>query len=73
MSIVAAIAYVRIDDHLYELTDAKVTARNFYGTLRVFNGGEGVAARRTLMHGQIVHGRQFATPALGGFADRVLQ
>ncbi len=46
-----------------ELTDAKVTARNFYGTLRVFNGGEGVAARRTLMHGQIVHGRQFATPA----------
>ena len=63
MSIVAAIAYVRIDDHLYELTDAKVTARNFYGTLRVFNGGEGVAARRTLMHGQIVHGRQFATPA----------
>ena len=48
LTITAAIAYVRIDDHLYELSDAKVTARNFYGTLRVFNGGEGVDARRTL-------------------------
>ena len=63
LSITATIAYVRIDDHLYELSDAKVTARNFYGTLRVFNSGEGLDARRTLMHGQIVHGRQFATPA----------
>lgn len=62
LTMTAGIAYVRIDDHLYELADAQVTSRNFYGTLRVFNGGDGVDARRTLMHGQIVHGRQFATP-----------
>lgn len=62
LTITTGIAYVRIDDHLDELADAKVTARNFYGTLRVFNDREGVDARRTLMHGQIVHGRQFATP-----------
>ena len=55
-----AIAYIRVDDHLEELSDAKVTARDFYGTLRVFARGEGEEAYRTLMHGQIIHGRQYA-------------
>ncbi|OHC63791.1 MAG: hypothetical protein A2045_00075, partial [Rhodocyclales bacterium GWA2_65_20] len=54
------ITYIRVDDHIYELSDAKVTVRNFYGTQRVFARGEGEEAFRTLMHGQIVHGRQFA-------------
>lgn len=53
------IAYVRLAHHLEELDGARVTVRNFYGTLRVFESGEGEDARRTLMHGQIIHGRQF--------------
>lgn len=45
--------------------DARVMARNFYGTLRVkdigsVESGEGV---RLLMHGVIMHGEQFLTPA----------
>jgi SAM-dependent methyltransferase len=59
-----AIAYVRLADHTEELEDAKVTTRNFYGTLRVFERGNGQQAFRTLMHGQIVHGRQFAAEGL---------
>jgi spermidine synthase len=63
MAMTLAIAAIRVTDHLEELEDAKVTVRNFYGTLRVFARGEGRDARRTLMHGQIVHGRQFAAEA----------
>lgn len=59
---VAAIAWIRVDDHIDDLAGARVTVRNFYGTLRVFAGGQGDGAYRTLMHGQIVHGRQFTAP-----------
>lgn len=61
--LIGGIAYVRVEDHREELSDAQVTTRNFYGTLRVFATGSGNEARRTLMHGQIMHGRQFSAPA----------
>jgi SAM-dependent methyltransferase len=57
------VADIRVEDHIDDLEDAKVTVRNFYGTLRVFARGEDKDAFRTLMHGQIVHGRQFADGA----------
>lgn len=59
---ILALSYIRIGDHVEELSDALVTTRNFYGTLRVFGGGEGEESRRTLMHGHIIHGRQFVQP-----------
>lgn len=55
-----AIAGIRIVDHVEELEDVKVTTRNFYGTLQVFTQDAGRDEYRTLLHGQIVHGRQFA-------------
>ncbi len=60
--LILGLSYIRIDDHISELQDAKVTTRNFYGTLRVFEGGEGEDAYRTMMHGQIIHGRQYTSP-----------
>jgi SAM-dependent methyltransferase len=54
------ILYIRVEDHLDELDGAKVTMRNFYGVLRVYERGEGEEAYRTLLHGQIAHGRQYA-------------
>jgi SAM-dependent methyltransferase len=60
---VLTIGYVRVADHIDELANAKVTARNFYGTLRVLDEiTAGAGAHRTLMHGQIVHGMQFEAP-----------
>ena len=59
---IAAIAWIRVDDHIADLEGALVTERNFYGTLRVFAGGEGEGAYRSLLHGQIIHGRQFTAP-----------
>jgi spermidine synthase len=64
VALVAAIGWIRVADHIEDLEDARVTARNFYGTLRVFQGGDGDESYRTLMHGQIIHGRQFTAPAL---------
>ncbi len=55
-----ALAWIRIDDHLEETRGAEVTARNFYGTLQVFNNVEG--GYRTMLHGQITHGRQNTAP-----------
>jgi hypothetical protein len=51
-----ALAWIGIDEHLEETRGAEVTARNFYGTLQVFNNVEG--GYRTMLHGQITHGRQ---------------
>ncbi|HEX8986517.1 MAG TPA: fused MFS/spermidine synthase [Rhodocyclaceae bacterium] len=62
LAFVAAIAWVRVDDHIETLQGALVTQRNFYGTLRVFESGEGETAYRTLLHGRIIHGRQFTAP-----------
>lgn len=57
---ITGLAWVRIADHVEDLSGAEVTTRNFYGTLRVFaNTEEGY---RTMMHGQIIHGRQFTAP-----------
>ena len=55
-AVLLALAWIRIDDHLEETSGAEVTARNFYGTLQVFNNLE--RGYRTMFHGQITHGRQ---------------
>jgi SAM-dependent methyltransferase len=55
-----ALGWVRVDDHLNQTRGAEVTARNFYGNLQVFNNAEG--AYRTMIHGQIIHGRQHTAP-----------
>lgn len=62
MVFILAISAVRAAAHQEDLDDALVTVRNFYGTLHVYVGGEGERTRRALMHGQIIHGRQFIAP-----------
>lgn len=57
-----AIFYVRAHEHATDLQGARLTARNFYGTLQVADGGIAETAYRTLTHGQIIHGRQFLSP-----------
>ena len=59
-AVLLALAWIRVDDHMAETRGAEVTARNFYGTLQVFNNVEG--KYRTLYHGQITHGRQSTAP-----------
>lgn len=44
--------------------NAVVVARNFYGVLRVQEGGEGTNLRRSLIHGTIMHGNQYLDPTL---------
>lgn len=61
-ALVLGIAAISVAEIIDDLDGARLTARNFYGTLRVLDGGEGLDARRSLMHGQIVHGRQFLAP-----------
>ena len=41
-----------------------VTARNFYGVLRVQEIGTGVSRHRSLVHGTILHGNQYLVPEL---------
>jgi spermidine synthase len=53
--------WVRVDDHLDETGGADVSVRNFYGTLQVYTNTE--RGSRTMLHGQITHGRQFLDPA----------
>jgi SAM-dependent methyltransferase len=55
-----ALSWVRFEDHSNQTRGAEVTARNFYGSLQVFNNTEG--AYRTMIHGQIIHGRQHTAP-----------
>ncbi|HKU84974.1 MAG TPA: fused MFS/spermidine synthase [Casimicrobiaceae bacterium] len=46
-----------------------VTARNFYGVLRVLEWGSNDASRhRTLMHGTIMHGLQYLAPPFNNVA-----
>ena len=59
-AVLLALAWIRIDDHVEETRGAEVTARNFYGTLQVFNNVKG--QYRTMLHGQITHGRQHTAP-----------
>ena len=44
--------------------DTIVTSRNFYGMLRVQESGLDVDGRRTLIHGTIMHGKQYLHPTL---------
>jgi len=44
--------------------DVVYTSRNFYGVLRVQESGSGEALRRQLIHGTIMHGKQYLDPAL---------
>ncbi len=44
--------------------DVIVSARNFYGVLRVTEWGEDEEHRRSLTHGTILHGTQFLAPDL---------
>ena len=55
-----ALSLIRIADHIEENSGAEITVRNFYGTLRVFANTE--KGYRTMLHGQIIHGRQFLAP-----------
>lgn len=41
------------------ISESKLMARNFYGTLRVFDAGDDKELQRTLIHGTIVHGEQY--------------
>jgi len=54
-----ALSWIRIGNHLEENHDAEVMMRNFYGSLKVIADEE--EDFRTMMHGQIVHGRQYTT------------
>ncbi|MGE5103916.1 MAG: spermidine synthase, partial [Betaproteobacteria bacterium] len=40
-----------------------LTARNFYGVLRVQEFGDGVTLHRSLVHGTIMHGVQYLSPS----------
>jgi SAM-dependent methyltransferase len=44
--------------------DTVFTSRNFYGVLRVQETGTAEAARRQLIHGTIMHGKQYLDPSL---------
>ena len=55
-----ALGWFRVDDHIEENNGADVMVRNFYGSLKVFADEED--GYRTMMHGQIIHGRQYMTP-----------
>jgi len=48
-----------------EFYDSTIVAtRNFYGVLRVQQFGEAGAERRQLIHGNIMHGKQYLSPGL---------
>lgn len=55
----ATLAYALGNEQMKTLNEARLTARNFYGTLRVKDSGENEEARRILLHGRITHGEQF--------------
>ncbi|MET3107055.1 SAM-dependent methyltransferase [Oxalobacteraceae bacterium GrIS 2.11] len=61
-SLTLTVAYIRADDHRDELSDAKLLVRNFYGSQGVYDADSGPEARRILMHGQIIHGKQYLSP-----------
>jgi spermidine synthase len=54
--VLLGLGWVRVEDHLNQTRGAEVTARNFYGSLQVFDNTED--GYRTMIHGQIIHGRQ---------------
>lgn len=46
------------------VTDSVDTGRNFYGILRVLDGDDGGRGVRVMVHGPVLHGKQFLDPAL---------
>jgi len=58
--LLVSLSWIRIDAHREETGGADVKGRNFYGTLQVFTDVE--HGFRSLVHGQIVHGRQHTAP-----------
>ncbi len=58
--LLGSLGWIRYADHAEEGAGAMVRLRNFYGALKVFeNPTDGY---RTMLHGQIVHGRQYTLP-----------
>jgi SAM-dependent methyltransferase len=41
---------------------SKLMARNFYGTLRIYDHGKDEQSKRTLVHGTITHGEEYLAP-----------
>lgn len=62
--ILLGLSWIRIDDHIGESSGAEAQLRNFYGTLKVFSHPD--EGYRSMLHGQIIHGRQFIDPAKEG-------
>jgi len=65
LAFLVALSWIRIVDHHEESGGAEASLRNFYGTLKVFDNSE--KGYRTMLHGQIIHGRQLLVP------DKTLQ
>jgi hypothetical protein len=55
----AALAGVLFADLRHEMAGTRLSARNFYGALRVIDEGEGDEKVRKLYHGAINHGAQY--------------
>jgi SAM-dependent methyltransferase len=57
------IAYLSVKSHELK-SESRVMARNFYGVLRIIDlgEGEGESSMRKLMHGGIIHGKQYLSP-----------
>lgn len=64
LAMVVTLSWIRIADHVEESAGAEAAVRNFYGTLKVFAYPE--LGFRSMLHGQIVHGRQFMAPGQAG-------
>jgi len=45
-----------------ERAESVVSSRNFYGVLRLLEAGEGAERERQIVHGTIIHGRQYLSP-----------
>jgi SAM-dependent methyltransferase len=65
VAIVPMVLAYRVGERLAGKADpADVAARNFYGTLRVRDTGDGAFAYRSLLNGGVEHGGQFASAGL---------
>jgi len=56
------VAAVLADATIAALRDARLLARNFYGTLRIADRGGGEDRQRKLWNGTVIHGAQFLPP-----------
>lgn len=61
-SLIAAIGVLPVVHAWQGVSQVELTARNFYGRLKVQRVGVGEGAYRSLSHGRILHGKQFLTP-----------